>query len=421
MLPLEQEELSALRALTSFPFLAREVGIEPGDFVFQQHRQFAEALAATAYFLPDGSASPLEVGKRAGWDRSQVAQDFEVQYQILAQARDAVRQVRTASLGRAFVSEVEREIQGGKPGPEAIRRVAELARGYSARLESGASSVTNLETVTLAYIEDRQRQLQRGGRSAVLSTGLSRLDYAIRGWRSGELTTLVASGGAGKSTLGQFFRRHLAEQAIYTLKFSGEMTEEQEGERVAHAECATPMNEQLQNLIALSMAEQRLRGSGVLRYMGLDARGSLPPAYMRSIVDAQKAERGQIGMVEIDHLRHIRVTGVDRSEYATVSAAVQEAKELAKTCGVPVLLLTHTNAKANEAAVAASRGNGGDPDPGMIRGSGRIFEDSDNVLCLWRPEHLTTLYVWKARQTGMKNVKIPLEYDNRTQQFSELL
>lgn len=416
-----QLELAALRALTAFPFLLAEVGLERADFQLPPHQAYFDALRTTAYYLANGAASPLEVGERAGWSREAVLREMGVTYQIVAQARDVVRDLRASSLALRFSEEMLQVMRRTGPTSERIRQAYDLTREYSAALAAGSSGVTNMHAVTLAYLAEQQQRL-RNGVSAALSTGIWSLDRAMRGWRSGELTTLVAAGGAGKSTLAEFWRRKLAEQRVYSLKFAGEMTEEQEGERTAHAECGVPMGSELDNVMELTFAQQAIEKSDLLRFLLLDARGRMDPGYVRSVIAAQKGEVGELGLVVIDHLRHLQVEAADHSDYAVVSTAVQEAKRVAKDCGVPVLLLTHTNRRADEAMVAAAKakGAGADPDPSMIRGSGRIFEESDNVLCLWRPDQVATLYVWKARQTGAKGRKIPLEYDVRTQVYKEL-
>lgn len=410
-----QLEVATLQALTSFPFLIGETGIEEADFGADHRRAYLAALRETRFFLPGGAASALDVATRAGLERSWVAAELAVSYTVVEQAREVVRKLRGRGVGERFTGAL-REAMLNARGEEILQSVAELTKRYASQLGT-AATVTDMETATLGYLEGERRRLTGGERRAQ-STGLYALNRAIVGWRPGELTTLVAAGGAGKSTLGSWFRRYLATQRISTLKFSGEMTEEQEGERLAHAECRRPMYEALDNTTMISEAEDRIRQGGLLRYMRLCVRSRFEPNWTRAVIEGEKVAQGGVGLVELDHLRHLTLGTPTRNQtdYEIVSAAAAEAKAIAKDTQTAVLLVTHLNNKAFE---EVRKKDGGEPDPGMIRGSGRIFEESDNVLCLWRPQQVSTLYVWKARQTGAKT-KIPLNYDVLTQSFAEI-
>lgn len=411
-----QLEGLALQAITRFPHLVAETGLEWSDFGDETRQVFFRALGETRAFLPNGQAAALEVAKRAGIvnDLEWVQQEFRLALRNEGQARDWAMQLRRLSLGQSFAAKV-REKCGALKGIELVREVAQLAQA-TMNLAAGGDEVTDMETVSLRFIEAEMRRLDEGV-ALGHSTGLPTLDKALRGgWRNSELTTLVAVGGAGKSTLTEFWRLALAKQGIYSLTFAGEMSEEQAGERIVYAECSTPMNEEIRNIADLDNAYHRIRVGQVLRYMLLDAKSRFPEAYVRSVIETQKRKRGGLGLVVIDHLRHLKVEGVDKTDYAFVSEGAAMAKRIAKDCKVPVCLVTHMN---NQAAAEMRKQGGGEPDFGMIRGSGRIFEESDALLCLWRPEQLATLHVLKARQSGMKGTKIPLLYDVRTQSFGE--
>ena len=197
---------------------------------------------------------------------------------------------------------------------------------------------------------------------------------------------------------------------------AGEMSEEQAGERTVYAETGTPLNEELRDVSALDRAWHAIKGAQCLRHMLMVARSRFEESYVRGEVETQKRKRGGLGLLGIDHLRHLVVRGVQNTDYAIVSEGAAMAKRIVKDTNVPGLLITHMN---NQAAVEMRKKGESEPDAAMIRGSGRIFEESDNVLCLWRPEQVATLHVLKARQSGMKGVKIPLTYDVRTQSFGE--
>lgn len=407
-----QAESAALQALCQYPHLVAQVGIEPEDFADKRRVEFLGALRETRYFLDSGAASPLEVATRAGLPREWVASEFHLTFSVEVQAKDLVRKLREIAVGERYAAKL-REVIARKRGGDLIECVAALTRMFSDLYSSG-SDVTDMEAVTLAYMDEAEGNIAVG-RQAGLTTGLPTLDKAIRGFRAGELTTLVAPAGSGKSTLLDFWRRHLSLQRIYTILFTGEMTEEQLGERATYAECATSLADNLTDLRGIQDARERITSTGYLRHMMLDARSTVDLRRARSITQSKKAEHGSIGLVGFDHVRHIAVSlGSNAGDTERVAEAIHETKSFAKDCMVHAVVLCHVNRKGEEV-----EGADGEPNESIILGGPRIRNESDNLLCLWRPKALSTLYVWKGRQTGAKNQKILLEYDLLTQSYSE--
>jgi replicative DNA helicase len=191
------------------------------------------------------------------------------------------------------------------------------------------------------------------------------------------------------------------------------MTTEQLGERAAHAETSTPLSEDLTDVRALSEAEVRMAGSEVYRRMLLDARPRMTPERVLGVSRAEIAKHGALGLLVVDHLRHLEASPSPK-EYEQVSASVAAAKRIAKDAPAPVLLLTHLSRERKE-----MRGPDAEPTLEMIRGSGRIEDDADNVLAIWRAEGRPTfLRVLKSRQGGVRP-KIELTYSCFSQSYAE--
>jgi hypothetical protein len=116
--------------------------------------------------------------------------------------------------------------------------------------------------------------------------------------------------------------------------------------------------------------------------------------------------REGLGLLVLDHLGCFDSERPKASEQEQVAFAVSACKDLAKILDVPFLLITHLNRQ------------------GLIRGSERVKDLSDNVLELKRDgdnaQALTEARLLKARQTGETHRAMLLSYSPKWQTFLEV-
>jgi replicative DNA helicase len=103
---------------------------------------------------------------------------------------------------------------------------------------------------------------------------------------------------------------------------------------------------------------------------------------IQSIAKAWKVKHN-IGLLVIDYLQLTRTETSHRTIYETVTAVSRQAKQLARSLQIPVILPAQLNreveAKANK-----------EPTLATLRDSGGIEQDADIVLLLWQPDDATT-------------------------------
>lgn len=406
-------ELRALEALLQYPHLAAEFGVAVEYFRADPRlRDVARALFDDATTLEDDGSAPLgEVLARAGVESGWARSAFATLFPTPEAARPWVRQLADEELRQRIRDDLALAFRRTLGGSALLGELAIVVSRYE---EHNHTGVQDMRAVGLRFLRDRMQAIAEGRPEIGVSTGFPLLDKSIKGWRQGELTVLVAGPGVGKTTLAEYWRAELARRSVWSLLFSGEMSEEQSGERLVHAETMTPLNEPLRDLRRLSEAEPRIAQSEALARMLIDARPELTPSRLTTIARAELRKRGALGLVVIDHLRHIEATPSPK-EYEQVSAAAAASKRLAKTIPAPVLLLTHLSRARGDMTASQFR-----PTLEMIRGSGRIEDEADNVLAIWRPEGgCTYLAVLKGRQSGGYLPRLELTYDRYAQSYTE--
>ncbi len=411
-----QIESLALQAVTRYPHIAREVGLEAVDFADETRAAFFRSLEQERSFLANGGAAPIIVAARAGIDRAWVVTEFGLPMTNPSQAREFARQLREHSIGEAFRAEAK-NLAAKYSGLELVREMQRASQLAALRGASG-DDVVSLRDAAIRFGEERLRQIDEGvGMGA--STGLATVDKATKGFRGGEMTVLVGPGSAGKSTLALFFALHVARAGGHVVIFSGEMTHQQNGERVVYSEGAVSLSDDFNDVEQLCKALDRIRDCAALGRIFVDHRSSFPPARTRSVAESTKAKHGDCTLAIFDHLRHVQADRSD-ADYLRLAASAQAAKDFATDTGCHALVLAHMNGEA--AKEQAHQQDGGKPHQAMLRGGPLIRDVADNMLALWCPKGLSSLHFWKCRQTGKswEGRELALTYDLLTQQYGEV-
>jgi replicative DNA helicase len=214
------------------------------------------------------------------------------------------------------------------------------------------------------------------------ATGLTELDRLLGALYPGNLYVLAARPGVGKTALALTMAL-AASDTGRVLICALEMTRAEIGSRVlAHAT----------GLDAQRLHGVRLRSDDLPRVVqGLGTIGNVPiwvddqagvsvdEICARAAVFAQ-ADGHPPALIVIDHLGLIRIElARGENEAAAVGRVTRRLKQLAKDLATPVLLLVQLNRNVEHRTNRV-------PQLSDLRDSGRIEEDADVVICMYREE-----------------------------------
>lgn len=246
-----------------------------------------------------------------------------------------------------------------------------------------ATDVADLDGMvddTLAYIED----MQTGAADQhIVPTGLADLDAVIGGLRPGQLITVAARPGVGKSALAiQFLRNAAIHHDMPAALFSLEMGKREIITRVASAEAQVRLFDMRRKNGMSDDDWTRLAGKlGEVRAAPLlvDDSPSLTITEIKAKARKLK-QRRELRLIVVDYLQLMtsgsRAVENRQQEVAEFS---RQLKLLAKELDVPVVALSQLNRgpeqRANKQPMLAD-----------LRESGAIEQDSDIVILVSRPD-----------------------------------
>jgi replicative DNA helicase len=249
------------------------------------------------------------------------------------------------------------------------------------RLTLGSESNTHIEHAVEDAIQ-RAEEWREGIVTDLVPTGFPGLDRLIGGLPVGELTTMAAQTGAGKTSLIVQMIRTLArawyEQDTAVLMMSAEMT----GEQVAHRAASSAASINLRDLRGGSATESQYdtytRTLGELAALNLHVDDTAAPTLSRIRAQCQRlAAQGELGFVAVDYDE--KISHESRSEEQRVAAIAKGLKSIAKQFGVPVVALSQYSRAASD--------NTGSPKDSWLRYSGKKEQESALILHWYWPAY----------------------------------
>lgn len=234
--------------------------------------------------------------------------------------------------------------------------------------------------------------VRMNGTARGVTWGLTDMDRATMGMRPGQLIVLAARPSAGKTTVGVSTALAAAEAGYGVMFVSLEMGAQELAERALSAICygagnrvayssiiaGEIENSDMEAVIEASQAMQRLP-------ISIEQQGGLSVSQIasraRSLRTKWERRNQPLSLIVIDHLGLLqasqRYAGQRHAEVSEITSAL---KALAKQMGVPILLLCQLN------RAVESRENKR-PQLSDLRDSGRIEEDADAVIMLYRESY----------------------------------
>ena len=357
----------------------------PDDFWLPRHQLIFEAVQALAE--GDGPVEPAAV-MAALTQRRQVAQAgggvflAELgEMRVLAQSlgwylREVLKDSGRRKMGRLSIQLAQ---MASSPNydpdldPDTARKLLEdalAARGESRALTSGDVFVNALRR--LEEPEDK---------SGAISPPWDDLRDLIPVFRPGQLITVGARPGAGKSVIASDVLRHVGlKLRLPSILFSMEMSEAEVTDRMLSAESsvslsriqARELDDHDWNRIA-RLGDKFAEGAFVL-----DDTPNISLAHIRSRLRGM-ARRDAARIAIVDYLQLVKSPGSAESREREVAALASGLKNLAREFAIPVLLLAQLN-RGPEARHDKK------PTKADLRESGAIENDSDVVILIHRPD-----------------------------------
>ena len=210
-------------------------------------------------------------------------------------------------------------------------------------------------------------------------TGLNDLDRLTRGWRPGQFIVAAARASMGKSLFALHAALEVARGGGGVLYISLEMSARENMERAAAMATALSYTDISAGalddggLVSVTDALSRLARAPI----EWSERGGLTPDDIGAMVRRRQRQTlsPPLRLVVVDHAGLVRAPG--RGQYETQSAVVDGLKDVAQSCGVPLLCVAQINrgveARDNKRPTLAD-----------LRDTGKFEENAHQVLLLYR-------------------------------------
>jgi replicative DNA helicase len=350
------------------------------DFSLPAHKQIWQAIRECLQPTPGSDPTPIDPVTLGEWfearGKSSVVQGGAYLIELFTQTPSAANIVAYAEIvaKRAEAERVQaagRRIAACDNFADAQTLLAEVRPQQMARVKSVKDGLTEM-------VEALQRRYDATGDLSGLPTGVASLDALTSGWQPGNLVIVAARPGMGKTA----YALQAAMAAGRCLYFSLEMTAGELMERAVanlgelpHRWLRFPKDAPDN---ALSYITEASRTVSKLP-LQIDDTASRNVDVICSITrQAHMVE--PLKLIVIDHLGLIAREGKhDPSELGAITSAL---KRLAKETDATVMLLCQLNRGLESRT---------DKRPMLsdLRDSGRIEEDADVVMALYRDEYYT--------------------------------
>ncbi|WP_430623879.1 replicative DNA helicase [Marinimicrobium locisalis] len=260
----------------------------------------------------------------------------------------------------------------------AEKRVAEIAEDRPK--EGGLLELNELLKSTVQRIDELFRS---GSDLTGVSSGLEDLDKRTSGWQPGELIILAARPSMGKTALAlNFVESAIFTQSRPTLVFSMEMPSASLVMRmmssIGRIDQGKIRNGKLteEDWPKLSAAVSKLKD----KLLFIDDTPGLSPTEMRARVRRVAREHGNPGMIMVDYLQLMQLSGPSEGRTQEVSEISRSLKAMAKEYDCPVIALSQLNRGVEQRPNKR-------PMNSDLRESGSIEQDADVILFIYRDEY----------------------------------
>lgn len=258
-------------------------------------------------------------------------------------------------------------------------------------------------------------ELIRPGASAIVSYPWPQLDRMTHGFRKGEMVTLAAGSGVGKSLICRHIAHHFLRSGLKVGYIALEESLQRTMQGIVGLELSKPihLDQELATQEEVRQGFDRVFGTG--RCLLYDHFGSMDPEHLlnkiRYLADGEGAD-----LVVLDHLT-IVVSGLaDLDERRAIDVTCTKLRQVVEQTGVGLLLVSHLKRPEGR-----GHEEGAQTSLSQLRGSHAIAQLSDMVLGAERNQqgdaaerNELQLRVLKNRFSGSTGLVDKLLYDQDT-------
>ena len=245
--------------------------------------------------------------------------------------------------------------------------------------ESSTETVEGQEEEYLNVLDKRMK-----GEINPLRTGLRDLDNNITGFSGGDLVTIFAFSGVGKTTLATQIALNVIRQKKRVLFFSLEMPKEQIRDRIISNLTNIPFRNIKYGRLQDEELNKVIMANG---YLSRD-KGLLVSEEDELVDITSKIQyevlKNNIDIVFIDYINLVNITGNNKEEHQRITECTRLFKKLAKSIKKPIVILAQGK---QESAYKMQNKNIALWDKvavNDIAGGASIYRDSDIVLGMYR-------------------------------------
>lgn len=225
-----------------------------------------------------------------------------------------------------------------------------------------------------------------------IDTGLSKVDWLLKGMGAGNLIIVAARPGVGKSALGMQIARYAAYRGHKTMFFSMEMSQEEVAERFV-ARGGVAMDKLIDNDLSESdwAAVGKIASAlSTLPIMVIDD-PRMSVAKIRSIVRSEP----NVHLVVVDYLTLMETKGREK-RYQEIGEITRGLKVLAAELKIPIVVLAQLSRNKDETEEPSLRD---------LRESGDIEQDANKIIMLWNLDTPDALKEKSLQRIGCKIAK----------------
>ena len=243
------------------------------------------------------------------------------------------------------------------------------------------------------------------------------LQEKLHGIRYGELTTITAGSGTGKTSFCRELAARLCDQGEHVGILELEASNRRTALGLMSVAAGASLHlrehdeEQLKLVFERTIADWNL-------YL-FDGFGSFEPDLIYNRIEYM-ATGLECRVIFLDHLS-ILLSGLDGDERRMIDQTMTRLRSLVERTGIALFLVSHLRRTQSD----QNHEEGARVTLGQLRGSAAIAQISDQVIALERDQQadsarsLTTVRVLKNRYSGEVGIACQLEYDLNTCRFIE--
>lgn len=264
------------------------------------------------------------------------------------------------------------------------------------------------------------------GQSNGLATGFAELDQVTTGMHPGQLIVVAARPGMGKTAFALSMAMNVSHGGTGVLFFSMEMDKREIGKRILGIDTMVPVKDMCSGQLDQDQRHKLVQSPNTMfdRPIYLVDSSSITISQISST--ARMCSRvKQIGLIVVDYLGLIDAEDKKIPREQQVSGITRAMKILARSLGIPVVLLSQLNRDVEKRKDKR-------PLLSELRESGAIEQDADQVWMLHRQElyeekdspewhgwhNVAEVLVRKCRNSSIGEVK--LQFDSPSMAFRNL-